>query len=576
MATQLVPSSLRLAFYGRYSSDLQSETSIEDQHRRCEAWAHQHGHVIAMTFEDRAISGSSVANRSGFQRLVDAVFSPDPGLDGIIVDDLSRLSRDLGDTHSFIKRLKFRGLRVISVVDGIDTSDRPSKVQVAVKGLLNEVYIDNLREQTKRGLDGCFARGMSTGGRLFGYRSVPIDPGDRESAMRREIDPNDADLVQQIFRRFAVGEGEKSIAKDLNARGLGGKTWSPNVLWNMLRNPAYVGQVTFNRYEWVKNPDTGKRNYRERPESEWIVTGRPELRILDQDLWAAVQQRISMRSKASAGKRGNQKSTRLLSGLVACDCGRRMTLSGHSYSCPAYFEQGVCSNSTRFNRRSLESLVLRALRERLLPAIEELEREVNRVLASGNHVDRSLELRNEIAQLEESIKNRVANASRMALDKELLQYVTRLVGEERARLKDRRDALAAMQRETKRLTFDTGLVQDAVQNLEKVLETDIDLAREFLAGIVTSILVRPLPPSPQRAGGIRCPLCGVSVKRLTPQHAALHGLEVDEMATAHPEFGVSQPVEVRILLNMKDLLPKEEVVYILVAGAGFEPATFGL
>ena len=39
------------------------------------------------------------------------------------------------------------------------------------------------------------------------------------------------------------------------------------------------------------------------------------------------------------------------------------------------------------------------------------------------------------------------------------------------------------------------------------------------------------------------------------------------MATAHPKLGVSQPVEVRIGLNMKDLLAKEEVVYILVAGA---------
>ncbi|MGV8041483.1 MAG: recombinase family protein [Thermoanaerobaculaceae bacterium] len=376
---------LRLAFYGRYSSDLQSETSIEDQHRRCQAWAQQNGHEIAATFEDRAISGSSVANRTGFQQLMEAVFSPDPGLNGIIVDDLSRLSRDLGDTHSFIKRLKFRGLRVISVVDGIDTSDRPSKVQVAVKGLLNEVYIDNLREQTKRGLDGCFARGMSTGGRLFGYRSVPVDPGDRESAMRREVNPEEAELVRQIFRRFAAGEGEKSIAKELNARGIGGKPWSPNVLWNMLRNPAYVGRVTFNRYEWVKNPDTGKRNYRERPEAHWIVTERPELRILDQDLWDRAQQRITLRSQASAGKKNNQKSTRLLSGLVTCDCGRRMTLNGHSYSCPAYFEQGLCANSTRFNRLSLESLVIRALRERLLPRIKELELEINSMLdAEGN------------------------------------------------------------------------------------------------------------------------------------------------------------------------------------------------
>jgi hypothetical protein len=94
--------------------------------------------------------------------------------------------------------------------------------------------------------------------------------------------------------------------------------------------------------------------------------------------------------------------------------------------------------------------------------------------------------------------------------------------------------------------------------------------------MITSILVRPLPATTDHSRGVHCPLCGLSIKRLTPQHAAKHGLSIEAMATAHPEFGVTQPVEVRIKLNMKDLLAKEEVVYILVAGAGFEPATFGL
>ena len=576
MSNQPNRDSLNLAFYGRYSSELQSDSSIEDQHRRCESWARQNGHTIAATFEDRAVSGVSVANRSGFQRLMDAAFSSNPGFDGIIVDDLSRLSRDIGDTHTFIKRLKFRKLRVISVVDGIDTNERPSKVQVAVKGLLNEVYIDNLREQTKRGLDGCFARGMSTGGRLFGLRSVPVDPNDRESAMKREIDPEEAELVRQIFRRFAAGEGEKAIAKDLNTTRAGGKTWSPNVLWHMLRNPAYVGRFTFNRYEWVKNPDTGKRNYRERPETDWTVTERPELRIVEQDLWEQVQQRIANRSRITAERRVLSKKTHLLSGLVYCDCGRRMTLSGHSYSCPAYFEKAICANTTRFSRPSLEALVIRALRERLLPKIKDLELEVNRILASGGNEDKLADLRNEVSRLEASVKNRVANASRMALDKEMLHYVTGLIAQEHSKLKECREAITALERQTKCLTIDTGLIKDALENLDKVLDTDLDMAREFLAAMVGRILVHPLSNTKGHRQGIRCPLCGLSIKKLTPQHAARHGLSVEEMATAHPEFGVSQPVEIRIGLNMKDLLTKEEVVHCMVAGAGFEPATFGL
>jgi|GEM_PF-4085571 hypothetical protein len=155
----------------------------------------------------------------------------------------------------------------------------------------------------------------------------------------------------------------------------------------------------------------------------------------------------------------------------------------------------------------------------------------------------------------------------MTLDKELLQYVTGLINQERAKLKECRNAFATFHRQSKLLTIDTGLIQDALENLDKVLDTDLDLAREFLAGMVTRILVRPLSTTPEHRQGIHCPLCGLLIKKLTPQHAAKHGLSVEEMATTHPEFGVGQPVEVRIGLNMKDLLAKEEVVYILVAGA---------
>jgi hypothetical protein len=40
---------------------------------------------------------------------------------------------------------------------------------------VNELYLDDLREKTHRGLVGCTARGLSTGGRIFGYRAVPVE-----------------------------------------------------------------------------------------------------------------------------------------------------------------------------------------------------------------------------------------------------------------------------------------------------------------------------------------------------------------------------------------------------------------
>ena len=85
-----------------------------------------------------------------------------------------RLSRDIGDTDAIIKRLRFIGISVIAVADNINTADDTTKISVTVKSLVNELYLDDLRKATKRGLDGQFLKGYATGGRTCGYLSEPV------------------------------------------------------------------------------------------------------------------------------------------------------------------------------------------------------------------------------------------------------------------------------------------------------------------------------------------------------------------------------------------------------------------
>jgi DNA invertase Pin-like site-specific DNA recombinase len=65
---------MRAAIYARYSSDLQSAASIEDQTRLCRDYAVRAGWAVTQVFEDRAISGGSVI-RPGYQRLLEAVLA---------------------------------------------------------------------------------------------------------------------------------------------------------------------------------------------------------------------------------------------------------------------------------------------------------------------------------------------------------------------------------------------------------------------------------------------------------------------------------------------------------------------
>ena len=69
----------------------------------------------------------------------------------------------------------------------------------------------------------------------------------------------------------------------------------------MLQYERYIGGLVWNKSQWVKDPDTGKRIRRERPESEWTVTECPAL--VEPSTWAKVQ--VRMKERATGERRGH-------------------------------------------------------------------------------------------------------------------------------------------------------------------------------------------------------------------------------------------------------------------------------
>ena len=111
---------MRYAIYARYSSDLQRQSSIADQIRKCDEFGQAQGWTKDGVFTDEAVSGVST-ERPGLQRLLAAAFSTHRPFDIILVDDTSRISRNLSDAVQLFEKLRFAGLRVIAVGQGIDT-----------------------------------------------------------------------------------------------------------------------------------------------------------------------------------------------------------------------------------------------------------------------------------------------------------------------------------------------------------------------------------------------------------------------------------------------------------------------
>jgi site-specific DNA recombinase len=376
---------MKFAFYGRYSSDNQRDTSIEDQRRVVRRWADTHGHELVAEFSDAGVSGANTRLLNSLQEALRSAFTTPAPFDAIVVDQLSRLSRDVGDTDTIIKRLRFFGVRVIAVSDGIDTGDDKTKVSVTVKSLVNELYLDDLRKTTKRGLDGRFLKGYATGGRTYGYRSEPVhETGRRDShgrpipiGYRITLDTLETTVVRQIFQLYRGGLGEKAIAKRLNLQNTG-RLWRPNTIYLMLQNSKYVGQFYFNRREWRKHPETGRRVYRWRPKDQWESRVIDSLRIVDDETWDAVQHRLQTRRRLFARRRS--ATAHLLSGLLICDrCGGRLSIVAKDYyGCRNHMESGTCVNDLRVRREAIEQLVIRELARHLPQYIESLRIAANR------------------------------------------------------------------------------------------------------------------------------------------------------------------------------------------------------
>lgn len=199
----------RAAIYARYSTELQSYRSVDDQIDLCRAFAQAQGITVVATYDDRARSGTTTHGRDGLSRLVQDARAG--AFDTIVVEALDRLSRDQEDLAGLHKRLTFAGVEIIAVHDG-----KADALQVGIRGLVSSLWIADLKTKIRRGMSGRVRDGLSAGGRAYGYRPTPGAPG------RPTIYEPEAEIVRRIFADYLAGTVPRNIAKALNAEGVPG------------------------------------------------------------------------------------------------------------------------------------------------------------------------------------------------------------------------------------------------------------------------------------------------------------------------------------------------------------------
>jgi site-specific DNA recombinase len=556
------------AIYARFSSDMQRATSLEDQIRNCRTLARQMGWEVLddHIYSDRAVSGFGVEQRPAYQRLVATALRAAPPFTVILVDDLSRLSRDLVETLKLYRQLQRQGVELVAVADGIQTSHQMAKLQITIKGLVNELYLDDLRDKTHRGLTGQALKGRSTGGRLFGYRTSRGPDGAEWVVFEPE-----AEIVRRIFHMYTDTMSMKAIAVKLNAeavafpakatrRGPMRRGWAISTIHTILMNEKYLGRWVWNKTMFVKDPVTGKRTPVARPKDDWVVDERPDLAIVDPELWKRVQERlravreaygVSAQQTRPRGQAPEIYSQHLLSGLIRCDiCGARVTIQTSQrkkrgvvyrygrYRCSFHVAKGpaVCSNNMSIRQDVLEARLIEQFNAVLTPdMIDYLVAATNEVLLTL-HGATPLEistLTQERQQVDRELANLVdfvtqGHVSSPRLGDEIRTREQRL-GELDAQLTRLQAAAPAPRR------IDRAWVEGHLHALQELLARDPTGARREIEKHVDDLRIAPAPEVGER------------VVRLTGR-AKIDGL-----------------------------LGGEEAVRLqLVAGAGFEPATFGL
>ena len=378
--------------YSRYSSNLQNETSIEDQQRICNQYAKNNDINISKEYSDLAITGDDSFRPEYQQLLSDA---KNKKFDLILVDDLSRLTR--GSEHNLLhEKFNYYGVRLVAVSDGIDSITEGAKLQISVKGLMNNMFLTDLKKRVHRGQTGKALKGFNAGGKSYGYDHVPIfDNTKTDLYGRPEIDhvekvinEEHAAIVREIFQRVAEGATYSSIVRDLNARKiptLRSGTWTTSTICGnsehphsgLLNNPIYIGKYYWNRTEQIRNPETGKKNKRLKDESEWILVEMPELIIISDDLWSKVKERQSSRKQKTKEKQSKtHKNARtgaapkfLLSGILKCEeCGGSMVVHRPGkFCCTNAYRRGpaICTNKNHIEIDKVETKFLSSIKKDL-------------------------------------------------------------------------------------------------------------------------------------------------------------------------------------------------------------------
>lgn len=311
---------MNIAAYCRVSTDKSDQlNSLEAQKRFFTDYTEHNGHNLVRLYADEGISGTKTKNRKEFLQLMK---DAQQGLfEMVVVKDISRFARNTVDLLQSIRTLKALGIETTFLTANMTVLGQ-SEFVLTIFGALAQEESANTSKRVKFG-----KRMNAEKGRVpnivYGYDKIAGD------YFNLGINEAESRVVRQIYDWYTKeGYGAAKIANMLNEQKVRTKrncSFSQNAVCRILTNELYTGKI-INGKEEVKDFLTGTRA--EKDESEWMVTDRPDFRIIEPEQFDKAQAILAGRHGAFNMKKERQSNKYLFSTLIKCkECGwsfRRM------------------------------------------------------------------------------------------------------------------------------------------------------------------------------------------------------------------------------------------------------------
>ena len=358
----------RAAIYARISKDVVGKgLGIERQEELCRKLAADKGWQVVQVYADNDLSAYSGSPRPQYEAMLSAIEAG--SLDAVVCVDQDRLTRQPAELEGFIALADAKGIALANVSGEIDLSTSDGRFRARIMGAVARQESERKSERIRRQKAQAASKGWAQGGRRrYGYQHARTESG--EATL--EVVPSEAEIIREAAKRVLEGESLRSIAIDLNSRGIPtatGSQWQVTTLRTMLTGPHTAG-LRVHHGEIVG-------------EANWEP-------ILDR----ATFERLRLILGDPRRRQGGRPPTHLLTGILKCGlCGKNLRHakrgSGGRYVCdPAPKGCGRLAISDIIEEAVKAEVAQRAPMERSLEVDETIEKLQAEIVAIEESMDR--------------------------------------------------------------------------------------------------------------------------------------------------------------------------------------------